>query len=262
MAEPVLELSGVVKEYGEAVITRVLHGLDLRIEPGEFAALTGPSGSGKSTLLNIMGLLDRPTEGSVRVRGQDISVLDDDELAQLRGRSLGFVFQFHHLLAAFTARENIYMPVLLDRGRVDRAMEQRADELLAAVGLQDKAGRRASQLSGGQQQRVAVARALAVEPALVLADEPTGNLDTETADQIFDLLRDINKQRGTAFLIVTHDPRLADRCDRIINLVDGRIARDQRGSPQGPCRACGFGPCLRSACVRAEDIPRAPAAIG
>lgn len=250
-----MNLEGLVKDYGTRVVTRVLHGIDLEIFPGEMTAITGPSGSGKSTLLNLLGLLDRPSGGRVWVQGQDTSQLDDEALTQFRGRSLGFIFQFHHLLNAFTARENVYMPMLLDRGRVDDAMRARADELLASVGLAEKANSKASELSGGQQQRVAIARALALNPPVVLADEPTGNLDTESADQIFDLMQRINKQFQTAFIIVTHDPRLADRCERIIRIVDGRIASDQRGDAQGPCRACGYGPCLQDSCLRAEDIP-------
>jgi lipoprotein-releasing system ATP-binding protein len=256
MAEPVMDLRAVVKDYGEIVKTRVLKGIDLSIEEGEFTAITGPSGSGKSTLLNLMGLLDRPSGGTIEVRGQDIAKLDDDALATFRGRTIWFIFQFHHLLPAFTALENVYMPALVDRNRVTPAMVDRARALLDSVGLLAKAGSKANQLSGGQQQRVSVARSLMLEPALVLADEPTGNLDTESADQVFDLLRRINAERGTAFLVVTHDPRLADRCDRIVRLVDGLVAEDQRGESAGPCRACGFGPCLRDSCMLSEAIPR------
>jgi len=257
MVEPVLRLQGVTRDYGSSVVTRVLKGIDLEIHPGEFTALTGPSGSGKSTLLNLMGLLDRPTSGQVIVDGQDTGQFGDKQLATFRGRTVGFVFQFHHLIPAFTARENVYMPLLLDRGRVDREMLTRADELLASVGLSDRGGNRATDLSGGQQQRVALARALALQPKLVLADEPTGNLDTESADQVFDLLRQINQRERTAFIVVTHDPRLADRCDRIIRIVDGSIASDQTSAPAGPCRACGYGPCLRGSCMLSTDIPRA-----
>ncbi|MBN2359257.1 MAG: ABC transporter ATP-binding protein [Deltaproteobacteria bacterium] len=257
MAEPVMHIDGVTRDYGTTVVTRVLRGIDLEIRPGEFMALTGPSGSGKSTLLNLMGLLDRPTGGRIVVAGQDTGQLDDRQLTAFRGRTLGFVFQFHHLIPAFSARENVYLPLLLDRGRVDAAMQQRADELLASVGLADKARNRATDLSGGQQQRVAIARALSLRPKLVLADEPTGNLDSESADQVFDLLRQINQREQTAFVIVTHDPRLADRCDRIVRLVDGTIAGDQTSAPAGPCRACGYGPCLRDSFLLSRDIPRA-----
>jgi lipoprotein-releasing system ATP-binding protein len=227
MGDPVLGLTGVVKEYGERVVTRVLHGIDLTLGPGEFAALIGPSGSGKSTLLNLMGLLDRPTAGAVRVLGQATSGLDDRQLTFLRGRALGFIFQFHHLLPAFTARENVLLPILGRGPRPDAAAVAAAEALLAQVGLADRMGARASELSGGQQQRVAVARALVHRPALVLADEPTGNLDTQSADGVFALLRQFNRADGIAFLVVTHDPRLAARCDRTIELVDGRIVADR-----------------------------------
>lgn len=227
MAEPVLQLQGVSKDYGEEVVTRVLHGIDLTLRPGEFAALIGPSGSGKSTLLNVIGLLDRPTGGKVLIQGQDTSALEDDELARMRARTLGFVFQFHHLLGAFSAAENVMMPLLADQGRPTPEMRERAMALLQDVGLRERADAPPSKLSGGQQQRVAIARALVTAPALVLADEPTGNLDTGTSAQVFELLRRFNVERGTTFLIVTHDPRLAERCDRIIEIVDGRLRRDE-----------------------------------
>ncbi|MBZ4419574.1 ABC transporter ATP-binding protein [Myxococcus sp. RHSTA-1-4] len=229
MAEPVpvMRLEGVTKDYGEEVVTRVLHGIDLTLMPGEFVALVGPSGSGKSTLLNLMGLLDRPSGGRIQVRGQDTSELDDDGLAALRARTLGFVFQFHHLLGAFSALENVMMPMLAERGRQDASMRERARALLGDVGLAERADAHPSQLSGGQQQRVAIARALAMDPALVLADEPTGNLDTGTSSQVFELLRRFNRERRTTFLIVTHDSRLAERCDRLVEVVDGRIRTDR-----------------------------------
>ena len=230
MADLVLELAQVTKAYGERVITEVLHGIDLRLEPGELAALVGPSGSGKSTLLNIIGLLDRPTSGRVCIHGVDTTTLDDDGLTAFRGRTLGFVFQFHHLLPAFTALENVMLPAWADRGRPTAAMRDKAAELLRRVGLSQHAGQKATDLSGGEQQRVAIARALVMDPSLVLADEPTGNLDTKTADQIFGLLTECNRERGAAMLVVTHDPRLAARCGRTIELVDGRIRADTRKS--------------------------------
>ncbi len=229
MAEPVLQLQGVTKDYGEEVVTRVLHGIDLTLRPGEFAALIGPSGSGKSTLLNLIGLLDRPTGGKVLLQGQDTSELEDDDLARMRARTLGFVFQFHHLLGAFSAMENVMMPLLADQGRPTAEMRERAMALLQDIGLRERADAPPSKLSGGQQQRVAIARALVTSPALVLADEPTGNLDTGTSAQVFELLRRFNVERGTTFLIVTHDPRLAERCDRIIEIIDGRIRGDDPG---------------------------------
>jgi lipoprotein-releasing system ATP-binding protein len=222
-----LRLAGVRKSYniGTPVEAEILHGIDLTIEPGEFAALVGPSGSGKSTLLNIVGLLERPTSGQVLIAGRDTGTLDEAALTELRGRTLGFVFQFHHLLPAFTALENVMMPTIIDRGVADEAGKARARELLELVGLAEHAYKKPTHLSGGQQQRVAIARALTMNPPLVLADEPTGNLDTHTADEIFALLRDVNREHRTAFVIVTHDPRLAQRCDRQVELVDGLIRR-------------------------------------
>jgi lipoprotein-releasing system ATP-binding protein len=228
VADPVLHLEGLRKRYGSADTEyEVLHGIDLRLERGEFAALIGPSGSGKSTLLNLIGLLDRPSAGRLVIDGAETATLDDTALTRLRGERIGFVFQHHHLIPAFTAEENVAMPLLIARGRPDAAMFERAGELLGRVGLSDRRRQLANRLSGGQQQRVAIARALAMSPALVLADEPTGNLDTHSADEVFALLREVNLQLGTSFLIVTHDSRLARRCDRIIELVDGSIISDR-----------------------------------
>jgi lipoprotein-releasing system ATP-binding protein len=230
-AGALLRLEGVTKDFGRGtrVVTRVLRGIDLAVAPGEFLALTGPSGSGKTTLLNLIGLLDRPTAGRMRFRGVDVAALDEAATTRLRGRGIGFVFQFHYLLPAFTALENVMLPLLADRGRRDAEMARRAAELLEEVGLADRASFRATDLSGGQQQRVALARALVMRPPLVLADEPTGNLDTESGAQVFRLLREVNRRYDTAFVIVTHDERLAARCDRIVHLVDGRVESDRRG---------------------------------
>ena len=227
---PVIQLEGLTKAYnlGTPVETEVLHGLDLSLAQGEFAALIGPSGSGKSTLLNIIGLLERPTGGRLSIAGRDTASLSEAEITALRGRSIGFVFQFHHLLPAFSALENVTLPAIIARGVSDDEAEATALQLLDAVGLKAHAHKKPFDLSGGQQQRVAIARALALKPRLILADEPTGNLDTHTADDIFALLRVFNRDTRCACLIVTHDPRLADRCDRVIRLVDGRIAEDRR----------------------------------
>ena len=201
----------------------MLHDIDLTVAHGEFLALIGPSGSGKSTLLNIIGLLDRPTRGRLLIRDQDTATLGDAAITRLRGHTIGFVFQYHHLIGAFTALENVMMPMLADRGFPDEAMAERAADLMARVGLERFAGNLALNLSGGQQQRVAVARALAMNPDLVLADEPTGNLDTKSAEGVFELMRQVNRESGTSFVLVTHNMDLARRCDRIIEVVDGRI---------------------------------------
>jgi lipoprotein-releasing system ATP-binding protein len=228
MGEPLLHLEKVKKSFGDGVVTPVLHGVDLSLGDGEFAALVGPSGSGKSTLLNIMGLLDRPTSGTIKVTGTDISTLDDEQLTGFRGRTIGFVFQFHHLLHAFTSLENVMLPMMADKGRADEQMRKKALALLGEVGLSDRVTYRTNNLSGGQQQRVAIARALAMNPRLVLADEPTGNLDTQTSAEILKLLRRINRERNTAFLVVTHDQGIAAGCDRVIELVDGLVKCDRR----------------------------------
>ena len=225
MPEEILRLMKVCKDYnvGRPNEVRVLTDVDLSLERGEFLALIGPSGSGKSTLLNIVGLLDRPTEGRLTIKGEDTATLDDAALTRLRGRTIGFVFQYHMLISAFTAVENVMMPMLVDRGFPNEAMAARADELINLVGLQRVKNNLALNMSGGQQQRVAVARALAMNPDLVLADEPTGNLDTKAANGVFELMREVNRSRGASFLLVTHNMDLARRCDRIIELVDGRI---------------------------------------
>jgi lipoprotein-releasing system ATP-binding protein len=228
MPDPLLRVRGVTKDFGDQIVTRVLRGIDLEVQPGEFVALTGPSGSGKSTLLNLIGLLDHPTSGEIWIRESATGGLDDDDRTRLRARDLGFVFQFHHLLPAFTALENVMLPLLSLRGRRDQEMKQRATDLLREVGLTSRLDSPATDLSGGEQQRVALARALVMDPALLLADEPTGNLDTENGDLVLELLLRFNRQHGTAVLIVTHDDRIAARCDRVVHLVDGQIEWDRR----------------------------------
>jgi len=240
MAEPLLQVTGVVKEYGDHARTRALDGVDLALDHGEFAALIGPSGSGKSTLLNVIGLLDRPSSGGILLDGVDTGGLDDRGLTALRARALGFIFQFHNLLPAFSAVENVMLPAWGDEGLPSKEMRSQAEELLAAVGLKDRMHHRTTDLSGGQQQRVAIARALSRRPPLVLADEPTGNLDTRSADGIFELMRRFNRESGTTFLIVTHDPRIAERCARVVEIVDGRIRSDLRHEP--PQAPAGPGP--------------------
>ena len=229
MSEPVIALRGVIKEFGDEVVTRVLHGVDMTVHAGEFAALVGPSGSGKSTLLNILGLLDRPTAGSVEVTGRETTELSEDGRTRLRAEALGFVFQFHHLISALSAADNVLLPLAIDSGRTGSSLRERAVAGLAEVGLEDRADEMITKLSGGQQQRVAIARALIRRPPLLLADEPTGNLDTETADAVFRLMRRKSSEYGIACLFVTHDPNLAERCDRIFTLVDGRIVDTRAG---------------------------------
>ena len=202
-----------------------LRGLDLSIEQGEYVAIMGPSGSGKSTLLNVLGCLDRPTSGIYKLGGEDVSKLDDDELSKIRGSRIGFVFQSYNLIAQLNVVENIEVP-LFYRGLSERASAKRARELAAIVGLGDRIKHRPSELSGGQQQRVAIARALANNPLIILADEPTGNLDSESGGEILNILGDLHK-RGTTLIIVTHDAHVAERTERAIYLLDGRIERQE-----------------------------------
>ena len=226
----VLHVERVTKAYnvGTSTEVEVLHNIDLVLQRSEFVALIGPSGSGKSTLLNIIGLLDRPTSGHLFIEGQDTSSLDDAALTRIRGRSIGFVFQYHYLISAFTALENVMMPLLVEHEFPNAAMRARAHSLLEEVGLAQWQGNLANNLSGGQQQRVAIARSLAMQPALILADEPTGNLDSKSADTVFSMMRKVNVDQGTTFLIVTHNMELARRCDRIVEVVDGRMVGGQQ----------------------------------
>lgn len=221
----VLSLEALTKSYhiGLPTETQVLHGINLSLARHEFVSLTGPSGSGKSTLLNILGLLDQPTGGELYLLGQATRTLSEQARTLLRRHHIGFVFQFHHLIEAFSALENILMPLMIDRGRPDAQTRDWGMQLLASVGLPNMAHKKPSELSGGQQQRVAIARALVTRPALLLADEPTGNLDTQTAAKIFEMLREFNQSFECAVLIVTHDPKLAQACDRTLNLVDGHL---------------------------------------
>jgi lipoprotein-releasing system ATP-binding protein len=224
-SEVVVGLQGVRKAFnvGTGIETEVLHGIDLTLHRGDFCAVMGPSGSGKSTLLNIIGLLDRPTSGLLQMAGEETTLLADQALTRLRGHHIGFVFQYHHLILAFTALENVMMPMLGAAGFPNPEMRERAEALLESVGLTPWKNNMANNLSGGQQQRVSLARALAMNPALLLADEPTGNLDTQSADAVFALLRRINQDQGTTVLLVTHNPQLGQRCDKTIQVVDGLI---------------------------------------
>lgn len=218
-----LQVKDVYKSFtlGNQTV-EVLNGINLTLHRGEMLAMVGESGAGKSTFLHILGTLDRPTHGTVLYEGQDVFRLSENELAEFRNQRIGFVFQFHHLLPEFTALENTYLPALMQK-RPQGEMLEHATTLLSEVGLGHRLHHKPGELSGGEQQRVAVARALIQNPDLVLADEPTGNLDAHTGEAIFELLRSLNQKRGTAFIIVTHNERLSGQADRLIHVVDGKI---------------------------------------
>ncbi|MEI6741127.1 MAG: ABC transporter ATP-binding protein [Gemmatimonadaceae bacterium] len=225
---PVLEADGVVKEFrgGDGAILRVLDEVALTVQAGEMVAIMGYSGAGKSTLLHVLGALEPPSAGRIAIGGQPLAALSDDALAELRNRSVGFVFQFHHLLREFSALENVMMPLRI-AGWTDDAARVRAETLLEMVGLTPRRHHRPSELSGGEQQRTAVARALALEPALVLADEPSGNLDAQNAERLHDLLAALARQQSLGMIVVTHNPSLAARADRTLVLEGGRLVETQ-----------------------------------
>jgi lipoprotein-releasing system ATP-binding protein len=220
----ILEADGLRKVYrgGDGNPIEVLSGIDLRVDRGEFVAIVGASGSGKSTLLHLLGALDTPSGGSVRLAGQPYDAESAEGLAQVRNRKVGFVFQFHHLLREFTALENVMMPLLI-AGEDDARARSRAEELLAAVGLAGRMSHRPSQLSGGEQQRAAVARALVADPLVVLADEPSGNLDTANSERLHELFAHLSREFETALVVVTHNRSLAGRADRVLSLEGGRL---------------------------------------
>ncbi|SDI64730.1 ABC transporter ATP-binding protein [Proteiniclasticum ruminis] len=226
MPNNVIELKNINKIYGTTVKTQVLHDLSLEIREGTFNSIIGQSGSGKSTLLNIVGTLDKPTNGEVYIGGKRTDQMNKEELAVLRNETMGFIFQFHYLLPEFTAFENVLMPYKILHGKVSKEAEERANELMNLVGLEKVKNNLATNMSGGQQQRTAIARALMNNPKIILADEPTGNLDSDTTETIYNLLRDINKKFNTTFVIITHDRRIAEKADRIIEIKDGRIGMD------------------------------------
>ena len=219
----VIETQGLRKTYFGKVAVPVLHGIDLRIQAGEFVAIIGQSGSGKSTLLNILGALDIPTSGTVLINGVDISTLDDDALAALRSEGVGFIFQFHHLLDEYTCLENALLPLIIRHGSVGEAEYTRVVRLLERVGLRHRLHNHPDGMSGGENQRCAIVRALANEPQIVLADEPTGNLDSHSSQEVFALMREMNREIGVAFVMVTHDDRLAQAADYILLIEDGRM---------------------------------------
>ncbi|TCT16052.1 lipoprotein-releasing system ATP-binding protein [Natranaerovirga pectinivora] len=224
--DKIIELNNITKVYGKQIKTQVLFDLDLQIISGTFNSIIGQSGSGKSTLLNIMGTLDKATSGKVFINGERTDEMDINHLATLRNETIGFIFQFHYLLPEFTALENVLMPHYIKYGKVDKRLEARAHELIDLVGLTKVKNNLSGNMSGGQQQRAAIARSLINTPKLILADEPTGNLDSDTSEVIYDLLRKINKEFKTTFVIITHDRRIAEKTDRIIEIKDGRIHSD------------------------------------
>ena len=226
MSDPLVTVQNVTKTFEhEGRSLEVLKGIDLEIGSGEMVTIVGPSGAGQSTLLHLIGTLDLPTEGRILYGGRDVTRLGSSDLAEFRNRSIGFVFQFHHLLPEFTALENVMMPGLIQGGR---RLEDRARELLSEVGLSERLTHRPGELSGGEQQRVALARALLMEPKLVLADEPTGNLDSQTSNSVQSLIFDLNRRHGITFLIVTHSRDFAAMMPRQVSMKDGRIDSDER----------------------------------
>ncbi|MDX1454149.1 MAG: lipoprotein-releasing ABC transporter ATP-binding protein LolD [Gammaproteobacteria bacterium] len=227
--EPVLSCESLGKTYSDAGNdVEVLADIGLSLSRGESAAVVGASGSGKSTLLHLLGGLDRPTTGSVRINGREMTALGDAARGQLRNREIGFVYQFHHLLPEFTAAENVAMPLLVRRESPSRALHE-AEALLASVGLGHRLTHKPGELSGGERQRAAIARALITRPALLLADEPTGNLDSKNGEQVFELMMELQREHGTSLLVVTHDHQLAGRLDRMLTLEDGRLVGDTAG---------------------------------
>jgi len=229
MAEALVIIEDLHKSFQHMGRTLdVLKGIDLSIHPGQIMAVVGPSGAGKSTLLHCIGTLDLPTSGRIRLAGEELTTMSSSRLASVRNREIGFVFQFHHLLPEFNALENVALPGMI-QGRSKKEMEKRASQLLEEVGLSHRATHRPGELSGGEQQRVAIARALVLGPKLLLADEPTGNLDSTTSGSIHDLFFQINKEHGTTIVVVTHNSRFAESMPRVVRMVDGRVFKDDTG---------------------------------
>ena len=230
MQQPIIEMHGIVKRYyiGKPNELEILHGIDLTVHQGEFVAIVGESGSGKSTLMNIIGVLDKPTEGSYVLDGVDVSKAKDSALSDIRNRKIGFVFQTFNLIGRTSAQKNVELPLLYARVPA-RQRAKRAKELLEQVGMSERATHEPNELSGGQKQRVAIARALANEPALLLADEPTGALDSATSRTVMDIFHDLHRQ-GMTIVLITHSQQLAEECQRILTLQDGRIVGERKGA--------------------------------
>jgi lipoprotein-releasing system ATP-binding protein len=222
----IIELKQIDKVYGGTVSVQVLFDINLSFEAGSFNSIVGQSGSGKTTLLNIIGTLDRPTRGEVVIDGQRVDTMTKDKVAELRNRVIGFVFQFHFLLPEFTALENVLMPYRIHQPRLSRDVQKRADDLFDLAGISKVKNNLATRMSGGQQQRTAIIRALINNPKVILADEPSGNLDSDNTEAIYRTFRDINREFGTTFIIITHDRRIAEQTDRIVEIRDGRIVMD------------------------------------
>ncbi len=225
----IIQIKNLTKIFGDGVEIKALDGINLDIERGEFLAIIGPSGSGKSTLLNQIGILDTPTSGTILLNGIDVTEMSDKQRSKTRNKQLGFIFQYHHLLPDFNALENVMMPLLISGVKSSKAREI-ARRVLDEVGLGDRMDHRPNQLSGGQNQRVAIARALVNKPSIVIGDEPTGNLDSKASENIYELLRKLNREHNQTFILVTHDERMAAKTDRIIRLVDGRVAENSINS--------------------------------
>jgi lipoprotein-releasing system ATP-binding protein len=225
----IIQIKNLTKIFGDGVEIKALDGINLDIERGEFLAIIGPSGSGKSTLLNQIGILDTPTSGTILLDGVDVTEMSDKQRSKTRNKQLGFIFQYHHLLPDFNALENVMMPLLISGVKSSKAREI-ARRVLDEVGLGDRMEHRPNQLSGGQNQRVAIARALVNKPSIVIGDEPTGNLDSKASENIYELLRKLNREHNQTFILVTHDERMAAKTDRIIRLVDGRVAENSINS--------------------------------
>jgi lipoprotein-releasing system ATP-binding protein len=222
----IISLQNIDKIYGTVIKTQVLNNINLSFEEGTFNSIIGASGSGKSTLLNIMGTLDKPTSGEIFIDGKRTDTMKKNQLAELRNQTIGFIFQFHYLLPEFTALENVLMPNRIKSSKTSKEDLEKAHELLDLVGLTKVKNNLATNMSGGQQQRTAIARALMNNPKIILADEPTGNLDSESTENIYNLMRDINKKFNTTFVVITHDRRIAEKADRIVEIKDGRISMD------------------------------------